>query len=148
VVVEGAAGSGALITAEHALDLGRDVFAVPGAPSTALAHVPLGLIRDGAALVRGPQDLLDDLGLAARPSADPSIPHGPGPVKAPSGKGLSGQELMVWNAMTAPSTADQIARATGLPLPAVLAAALGLELRRLVMQVGGRYERRPGAECC
>src|SRR5205809_6482365 len=46
VVVEGARGSGSMITADHALDVGREVFAVPGAVSSPLAAVPLELIRD------------------------------------------------------------------------------------------------------
>ena len=157
VVVEGAVGSGSLITAEHALDLGRDVFAVPGAPSTALAHVPLTLIRDGATLIRGPQDLLDDLGLSPQPQLPQTTPTPvAGTTSVPSerrssslGRGeVSAVERAAWEALTSPATADRIAQATALPLPAVLAAMVGLELRRLVVQVGGRYERRPGAECC
>ena len=64
VVVEGEEGSGSLISAEHALDLGRDVMAVPGAVTNPLAAVPNQLIRDGAALVRGAVDVLAELGVA------------------------------------------------------------------------------------
>ena len=53
VVVEGAAKSGTRITAEHAVDLGLDVFAVPGPVTSPLAETPLGLIRDGATMIRG-----------------------------------------------------------------------------------------------
>src|SRR5262249_52779080 len=52
VVVEGAAGSGSMITADHAIDLGIDVFAVPGPVTSELSHVPLKLIRDGATMIR------------------------------------------------------------------------------------------------
>src|SRR6266581_362577 len=62
VVVEGAGGSGSLITADHALDLGRAVYAVPGPVTSPLAEVPLALIRDGAGMIRGAEDLLMDLG--------------------------------------------------------------------------------------
>ena len=65
VVVEGAALSGSRISVDHALDLGREVFAVPGPVTSALAEVPLALIRDGATMIRGADDLLDDLGLVA-----------------------------------------------------------------------------------
>jgi predicted Rossmann fold nucleotide-binding protein DprA/Smf involved in DNA uptake len=41
-----------------------------------------------------------------------------------------------------PSAPDALARAAGRPLPEVMAALMALELRRLVRQVGGRYERR------
>jgi len=143
VIVEGADGSGAMITVEHALDVGRDIFAVPGAPTTALAQVPLALIRDGATLIRGPQDLLDDLGL--RQTTALTAPNG---AAAGSGRvGLSPSARAVWDALTAPITPDGLARSTSLPLSAVLAAALDLELRGLIVQRGGRFERRPGAEC-
>jgi DNA processing protein len=59
VVVEGARGSGSLITADLAQVYGRDVAAVPGQATSALAAGPLELLRDGAQLVRGAQDVLD-----------------------------------------------------------------------------------------
>jgi DNA processing protein len=59
VVVEGARGSGSLITADLAQVYGRDVAAVPGQVTSTLATGPLELLRDGAQLVRGAQDVLD-----------------------------------------------------------------------------------------
>jgi DNA processing protein len=59
VVVEGALGSGSLITAELAQSYGRDVGAVPGQVTSAVAEGPLGLLRDGAQLIRNAQDVLD-----------------------------------------------------------------------------------------
>lgn len=133
VVVEGARGSGSLITAEHALDLGRDVFAVPGPVFSELAAAPLELIRDGATLIRGPDDLLDDLRL--------------GGVGAPPGAGAAPERIpdsarRVWEALAAPASADAIAAAISAPLPAVLASLVDLELAGLVVQSGGRYRRR------
>jgi DNA processing protein len=131
VVVEGATGSGSMITADHALDLGREVFAVPGPVTSELAAVPLALIREGATLIRGPDDLLSDLGLEASP-----------PAPAGSDPEVIGAELVVWGALTGSSTPDGLATATGLPLPQVVSALVGLELRGRVLQVGGRYQRR------
>ncbi len=141
VIVEGAAGSGSMITADHALDVGRDVFAVPGAVSSPLAAVPLALIRDGATLVRGPRDLLGDLGLAV------VVREELGGVKSegPPGAGpwsLSAAERAVWEALTAPMAPDSLAGAAGIPPPEVMSALVGLELRGKVRQIGGRYERR------
>ncbi|HJV05661.1 MAG TPA: DNA-processing protein DprA, partial [Actinomycetota bacterium] len=65
VVVEGAAGSGSLLTADFAVDLHRDVMAVPGPVTSPLSEAPHALIRDGAALVRSPEDVLAPLGLEA-----------------------------------------------------------------------------------
>ena len=58
VVIEAAAKSGSLITARTALDQGRDVLAVPGHPFDARASGCNMLIRDGATLVRGAQDVI------------------------------------------------------------------------------------------
>lgn len=59
IVVEAAERSGSLITAEMARDLGRDVAAVPGAVTSALSGGTNALLKDGAAVVRSPEDALD-----------------------------------------------------------------------------------------
>ena len=76
VVVEAAERSGTLITAEFAADIGRQIAAVPGRVTSAAAAGTNALIRDGAALVTGPQDVLDLLyGVGARsvPAPDPPL---------------------------------------------------------------------------
>jgi len=70
VVVEARARSGALITADHALDLGRDVVAVPGAAGSSAAAGTNGLIKSGAGLVEDESDLAVWLGIDA-PEAFP-----------------------------------------------------------------------------
>jgi DNA processing protein len=59
IVVEAAEPSGTLITAERAGELGRDLGAVPGQVTSRVAAGPHALIRDGAALIRGAEDVLD-----------------------------------------------------------------------------------------
>ena len=59
VVVEAAAKSGSLITARNALDQGREVMAVPGHPFDARASGCNMLLRDGATLVRGAEDVIE-----------------------------------------------------------------------------------------
>lgn len=137
VVVEGATGSGSMITADHALDVGRDVFAVPATVTSPLSWAPHALIRDGATLIRGPEDLLADLGLegAAEATAEPA-------AGASSAPGLGRAERKVWDALTVASPPDTLARRTGLGLPEVVSALVGLEMRSLVRHLGGRYERR------
>jgi len=134
VVVEGAEGSGSMVAADHALEMGRDVLAVPGAVTGPLSWVTNALIRDGAALIRGPEDLLADLGLDRGAPGD-SLSDGATGTLGP-------EDLAVWNALVVPSAPDALARAAGRSLPEVMAALLALELRQLVRQVGGRYERR------
>jgi DNA processing protein len=134
VVVEGAPGSGSMITADHALEAGREVFAVPGPVTSPLAAVPLGLIRDGATLIRDSEDLLADLGLAAsreEGNGAPAVPHGLTPV-----------QRMVWESLAGPSPVDLVANRAALPVSEVVPALVGLELLGLVRQAGGRYERR------
>jgi DNA processing protein len=148
VVVEGARGSGSLITADHALDLGRAVYAVPGPVTSPLAEVPLALIRDGAGMVRGAEDLLMDLGRidpeAARvPRADGAavVDAGTG-IDAMPGERLSEAERAVLGVLAGPTLPDQVASSLGWQLAEVVPVLIALELRGLVRNVGGRVERR------
>ena len=137
IVVEGAPGSGSMITADHALEIGRDVFAVPGGVDSELAAVPLSLIRQGAGLVRGPDDLLSDLGLLQDAHEDGS---GSGEPRA---SGLEGHERAVWDALASNGSVDQIAAAAGgMPIARATSVLTSLELRGLVRRAGGRFERR------
>jgi DNA processing protein len=129
VVVEGAAKSGSRISVDHALDLGRDVFAVPGPVSSPLAETPLEMIRDGARLIRGADDLLHDLGI------DPAAPPPPPPD-------LDDGERRVWRALSLASLPDAIAREARMPMTDAVTTLIRLELRGLIVSQGGRYERR------
>jgi len=144
VVVEGTRGSGSMITAEHAIDLGRHVLAVPGPVTSELSQAPLALLRDGAGLLRGPEDLLDELGLV-RADADGSEAPGatpvgglPGPF---GGRAASPDELAVLRALVGPQPADAVAASAGLPLPRALSVLMALEVRGAIRTVGGRFER-------
>lgn len=129
VVVEGAAKSGSRISVDHALDLGREIFAVPGPVTSPLAETPLEMIREGATLIRGADDLLNDLGIdrTAPPPAPPDLDDG---------------ERRVWNALSGGSLPDSVAREAGMSIPDAVTTLIQLELRGLIVSVGGRYERR------
>jgi DNA processing protein len=144
VVVEGAEGSGAMITAEHGLELGRDVLAVPGPVTSPLSRVPNTLIREGAGLIRDRDDLLGDLGLIPnvdRNAAEGGVGAGAGLSEATL-RSLSARERSVWDVLVGPASVDSVALAARASAHDVAATLVELELRGLVRQVGGRYERR------
>jgi DNA processing protein len=130
VVVEGAEGSGSRITVEHALDLGREVFAVPGPVSSPLSEIPLELIRDGATLVRGSEDLLSDLGVDEVARQRSKV------------EGLSSAERAVWDALAGSSLPEAIASRAEMGVVDVMPLLMDLELAGMVRSMGGRYERR------
>lgn len=134
VVIEAAAGSGALITADCALDQGRSVLAVPG-PITSPTSVGCNkLIQQGAKPALAPADVLEELGL------DAPLDEAPRPTKRPPAwpADLSGLERSLCESLgTAPAHVDALVRATGLDSGDVLAALTGLELRGLVAQRPG-----------
>lgn len=126
VVVEGERRSGSLITGSHALEFGREVFAVPAALNNPLSVAPLMLIREGATMIRGAQDLLEELDLDAASS---------GPLAD-----LTLAELATLRALTGPTLPERVARELRLGLADALALLIDLEMRGLVRSVGGRFE--------
>ena len=125
VVVEARARSGALITADHALDLGRDVVAVPGAAGSSASAGTNGLIKAGAGLVEDEADLAAWLGVD-----QPEAPQPPADSVAQAVlERLSGR----------PAYADDVADARGHGARLDGGAALAPRDRRL----GGARRRRP-----
>lgn len=140
VVVEAAAKSGSLISARLAAEQGREVFAVPGHPDDPRAFGPNRLIRDGAHLVSGPEDVLEVLsGLMRRPLSEPA--QGDlfrEPVLA-AGEAELGRARAEMLEVIGPSPVpvDEILRQCHLSPPVVATVLLELEL-------AGRLERHPG----
>ena len=133
VVVEGGAGSGSLITAEFAVDLNREVFAVPGPVTSPLSAVPHELLRDGATLIRGAEDVLEDLRIGR-------LPGGSDHLAAPDG--LSAEERRVLEGVVGePVTAEAVASRAALPISTALSVLMSLEVRGLVRGIAGRYQR-------
>ncbi|HEX4961168.1 MAG TPA: DNA-processing protein DprA [Thermoanaerobaculia bacterium] len=141
LVVQAAHRSGSLITARHALDLGRDVWAVPGRIFDESSQGANALIRDGASLALHPADLLETLvprlpGAAAQlalrgnyePSAAAAEPEPP--------PGLAGQ-ILADIPQGAGRVAEEIAVRLDVPVDQVLAALLVLELEGWVKRLPG-----------
>jgi DNA processing protein len=125
VVVEARSRSGALITADFALDLGREVFAVPGEITAGLAAGSNDLLRQGAAPLLAAKDILDVLGLEPKPRALPEIS-----TAAKEILGLLADEAR---------EADGLTRASGRTSAEVGAALVELELAGLVASADGLY---------
>ena len=152
VVVEAAAKSGSLITARNALDQGRDVLAVPGHPFDARASGCNFLIRDGAALVRGAQDVIEAIGPAVNATADVAAistdktpQDGPDMVASRNKRTLSETTKLHSQILSrlgpSPLAEDQLIRDLG----DLTGAGSGDILPELVnLELDGRITRQPG----
>jgi DNA processing protein len=128
VVVEAGEVSGALITARFAADQGRDVFAVPGSIFARNSTGVNRLIRDGAIPVTSINDILEALNLTqveAQVEAQLLLPTDP-------------TEAQLFDQLADdPVHADEISRATGLPIATVTGTLALMELKGLVHSAGG-----------
>ena len=135
VVVEASRRSGSLITARLAADFGRDVFAVPGSVFSETSIGTHELLRDGAILCRGAEDVLAELFPSIGvPGSAASRPSGAPPDLSPDAARLYA-ELAREESLSA----DELAQALDLPAAAVLAALFELEGAGLILQEAGRY---------
>jgi DNA processing protein len=139
IVVEAAARSGSLITARCALDQGREVMAVPGHPLDSRASGGNILLRDGATLVRGADDVIEALGAPATSSAKPVVAQSQlTPVSPTETLPPGGVEALVLSRLSVtPLEEDQLIRDTG-QTPRAIAQALA------VLEMAGRITRSPG----
>jgi DNA processing protein len=152
VIVEANEKSGALITAAHAAEQGRDVIAVPANVDSSYSGGSLRLLRDGARLIRGIDDLLEDLlGAPAPQIASPETataatdrPRAAAPKPAPiQPVGLDGDQQRVWDFLAEPRHADEISRELGIPIGPLSTVLMTLEMKRYIRRLAGNmYERR------
>lgn len=143
LVVQAAPRSGSLVTARHAVDLGRQVWAVPGRIFDERSLGPNALIRDGATPVQHPKEILEELfpGPGMLPLFEDTPPLAPPTPLPEPPPGLNGEVL---GALPPGSTRapEELAAATGLAIDQVLGALLELELGGWVKRLaGGIYGR-------
>jgi DNA processing protein len=135
VIVEAGVRSGALITADFALEQGRDVLAVPGSifsPASAGAN---DLLKQGATPVTCVDDILELLGDTPAEASAEMAPHMPE---------LGPDESTVWQALGGePRHVDQLGQAVRMPAGQLSAALAMLELKGLARQVGSMLYTRP-----
>src|ERR687897_1021265 len=141
VVVEAPEHSGALITARHALDAGRDVWAVPGPPGVRECRGSNGLLADGAGVLWDIPEFVDAM---AREHRVPVSTVGASGGAQPLPAGLEDTEAAVLCGVGfEPRGVDAVAKKSGVTMPEVLTALAMLELKGFVSRNGvGSYVRR------
>ena len=136
VVVEANLTSGALITANMAVEYGRQVFAVPGRIDSPRSKGCHDLIKKGAKLCEGVEDILSEFEYLFPASNRP--PAGGETSDLPA-LTLSENEQKTYYALTREeSSIDEVIQRSGLPSSVVSVALLGLEMKRLVRQLPGK----------
>jgi DNA processing protein len=146
LVVEMGEKSGARHTVEFALEMGKEVFAVPGPIGSPMSAGTNQLLKEGARLVTSAQDILEELhgvgvaplslsAPASAPEARPAAPRTPPPDLPPD-------EACVFGLLAdEPRHVDELAAAAGMTTSVALAALLGLELRDLAESLPGKQFR-------
>lgn len=140
IIVECDVKSGALITARHALDQNRSVYAVPGPIYSVQSRGPHKLITDGALLITGAADVLDDLRVPLEKRWGRQIKAG-GSASSPLPSILSSTEKLIFNQLVeCPLHRDEIIAITKLPAAEVIAALTFLEMKDIIRQLdAGEY---------
>lgn len=146
LVVEAARTSGALITADCALEQGREVFALPGQIDSVGADGTNALISQGAHIALAPEDIIDVV------SALPSVVPVAAPVTAASGTVerpapddpgacvLSADEQAVRALFAeAPQTIDELIERSGMHISRISAILLALQVKKIINQLPGKY---------
>jgi DNA processing protein len=147
VVIEAAERSGALITARQAAEAGRNVFAVPGSIHNPMARGCHRLIREGAALVETPAEVLAVLGPLAADLARALRGELGTPIHVaemtPDPAILSDPDYnRLWQALGHdPTGMDELVERSGLTTAALSSMLLALELEGRVAAEHGRYCR-------
>lgn len=142
ILIEAAKSSGALHTARHAYEQGREVMAVPGAIDNLANEGCHHLIRDGATLIRHADDVLEALGPLVKPVKDAASGL---EVRTPQELSLTDQERQVLEQVTTePKHIDEVIRDCPLEASRTLSTLTVLEMKRLVRrQPGGYMVRTP-----
>jgi DNA processing protein len=131
IIIEAGIKSGALLTAQLALDQGREVFAVPGNISSKGSEGTNWLIKKGAVLVTKAEDILEELkGILCEDEKE---------LKREKSSTLSDEEQKIYKLLSSePAHIDRLAKESELSTPQTLSLLLSLELKGFVRQISGK----------
>lgn len=131
VVVEAGKKSGALITATHALEQNKTLFAVPGAPDASMSQGANELIKQGARLITSVTDIFEEL-----PQLGKTIFGAKIAAKLPS---MTKAERAIFDSVAeGPKQIDQLSRSLQLPIADLMEFLLALELKGVVRELSGK----------
>jgi len=133
VIIEGSQKSGTLLTASHAADQGREVFAVPGPINSPNSQAPHFLIKNGAKLVTSASEIIEELDIKAK------ITKSNARKILPEGK----DEIFLLELLSRePLHLDELVRLSNMRTGEVMSLITGLELKGLIKNSGnGIYEK-------
>jgi len=139
LVVEAGQKSGALITANYALQQNRTVFALPGPINSPMSAGTFRLIKDGAVPVSRPDDIFEHISSVSSVSLFAPLPQNTDTPQL----GLDEEEKEVWETLSdEPVRIDIIAQQCGKQIPQLLGIMLNLELKGAAAQISGQQFRR------
>ncbi len=135
VVVEAGRKSGALITVDHGLDLGRDILAIPGSVENPQAVGSNSLLRDGARVLPDPAGILEELVGLGFTLRERGVGSSPGPAHD---SGVPHEFSDLWTALSVePRAVDELARQADLPVRRSAGGPLGPRVGRVGQAVSG-----------
>lgn len=143
LVVEAARRSGSLITAELALEQGREVYAVPGMVHSPKSEGTHRLLQEGAKLVQHVDNIIEELPLRESAAGQESATHDDHTRNAD--QEISPEEKKLFSFLEVyPKPIDEIIAATGMTASAVNELLLMLELKGMVESLPGKqYQKKP-----
>ena len=135
-MMEGQVRAGSMITVQHALDQGREVFAYPGVPGTEYAQGAHQLLREGANYFTSAQDVLEDLGWAE----DAPLPSGTQKKELPE---MTDEQRKIYALLgRGEMSFDELAAETGLPAPQLSVSLTLLQMSGVIRALPGKAYSR------
>lgn len=146
LIAEAARNSGALITADFALEQGREVFALPGKVDSGTSFGTNKLIQQGAKLVSCVEDILEEFNFGITPAPEEKERSGEAPKPALAGednipnRGLEDEEDFLYNIIAdQPLSLDEIVEKADIGVPRIYDLLLRLQMKRLIRQIPGEH---------